>query len=164
MTFVGSVVSKDGIGMEPAKVSAILDSPTPKSMKEVQSYLGFPSHLPHRKSSQVQLLLESGGSLLSSPDGLHILQHFQPNLPLTIEADASGFALGCTLSEPSPTRDLHQACFYSKKFTTAELNYPNYDKELLAMVTAFKQWRVYVEGAAHPIQVYTGHKKLEYFS
>ena len=32
------------------------------------------------------------------------------------------------------------------------------------MVAAFKQWRVYVEGAPHPIQVYTDHKNLEYFS
>ena len=41
MTFVGYLVSKKGIGMDPAKVSAILDWPTPKSVKEVRSYLGF---------------------------------------------------------------------------------------------------------------------------
>ena len=32
------------------------------------------------------------------------------------------------------------------------------------MVTAFKQWRVYLEGATHPIQVFTNQKNLEYFS
>ena len=93
-----------------------------------------------------------------------ILQHFQPDLPLTIEADASDFALGCILSQPSSDGTLHPVCFYSRKFTTAELNYPIYDKELLAVVESFKQWRVYVEGAVHPIQVYTDHKNLEYFS
>ena len=31
------------------------------------------------------------------------------------------------------------------------------------MVEAFKQWRVYVEGAAHPVRVFTDHKNLEYF-
>ena len=41
MTFVGYLVSKEGIGMDPSKVSAVLDWPTPKSVKEVQSYLGF---------------------------------------------------------------------------------------------------------------------------
>ena len=46
----------------------------------------------------------------------------------------------------------------------AELNYPIYDKELLAVVEAFKQWRVYLEGTATPVQVYTDHKNLEYFS
>ena len=32
------------------------------------------------------------------------------------------------------------------------------------MVEAFKQWRVYVEGAFLPVSVYTDHKNLEYFS
>ena len=41
MTFVGYLVSRAGIGMDLAKVSAILDWPTPKSVKEVQSFLGF---------------------------------------------------------------------------------------------------------------------------
>ena len=35
MTFVGYQVSKSGIGMDPAKVAAILDWPTPKNLKEV---------------------------------------------------------------------------------------------------------------------------------
>ena len=93
-----------------------------------------------------------------------ILQHFQPDLPLTIEADASDFALGCIISQTSAAGDLHPICFYSRKFTPDELNYPIYDKELLAVVEAFRQWRVYAEGAVVPIQVYTDHKNLEYFS
>ena len=35
MTFVGYMVSKSGIGMDPAKVSAILEWPVPKSVKDV---------------------------------------------------------------------------------------------------------------------------------
>ena len=41
MTFVGFLVSKSGKGMDPAKVAAIMDWPTPKNLKEVQSFLGF---------------------------------------------------------------------------------------------------------------------------
>ena len=41
MTFFGYMVFKAGIGMDPAKVSAILDWPIPKSVKDVQSFLGF---------------------------------------------------------------------------------------------------------------------------
>ena len=41
MTFVGYLVSQEGIGMDPAKVSAVLDWTTPRTVKEVQSYLGF---------------------------------------------------------------------------------------------------------------------------
>ena len=67
-----------------------------------------------------------------------ILRHYQPDLPLTVEADASDFALGCVLSQPSADGHLHPLCFYNRKFTPAELNYPIYDKELLAVVVAFK--------------------------
>ena len=41
MTFVGFLVSKDGIGMDPAKVAAIMEWPTPRNVKQVQSFLGF---------------------------------------------------------------------------------------------------------------------------
>ena len=80
-----------------------------------------------------------------------------------MEADASDFALGCVLSQPSSDGDLHPLCFHSRKFTPAELNYTIYDKEFLAVVAAFKQWRVYMEGAAHPVRVFSDHKNLEYF-
>ena len=67
-----------------------------------------------------------------------VLQHFQPDLPITVEADASDFALGCILSQENPQGELHPVCYYSRKFSPAELNYPIYDKELLAVVEAFK--------------------------
>ena len=38
MTFVGFLVSKSGIGMDPAKVAAILEWPIPKFVEEVQSF------------------------------------------------------------------------------------------------------------------------------
>ena len=41
MTFVGYLVSKEGIGMDLAKVSTILKWPVLASVKEVQSFLGF---------------------------------------------------------------------------------------------------------------------------
>ncbi|KAG6882706.1 hypothetical protein C0992_009747, partial [Termitomyces sp. T32_za158] len=44
------------------------------------------------------------------------------------------------------------------------LNYDIYDKELLAIVEAFKQWRAYLEGARHRIQVYSDHNNLQYFT
>ena len=41
MTFVGYKVSPTGIGLDPEKVSAILDWPIPRSVKDIQSFLGF---------------------------------------------------------------------------------------------------------------------------
>ena len=59
-------------------------------------------------------------------------------MPITVEADASDFAMGCNLSQQNLDGELHLVCYYSKKFNPVELNYPIYDKELLAVVEAFK--------------------------
>jgi hypothetical protein len=45
-----------------------------------------------------------------------------------------------------------------------ELNYDIHDKEILAIVSAFKEWRRYLEGAEHYILVFSDHKNLEYFT
>jgi len=52
----------------------------------------------------------------------------------------------------------------SRAFSTVELNYDVHDKELLAIVESFKKWRHYLEGVADPVEVYTDHRNLTYFS
>ncbi|OBT70641.1 hypothetical protein VF21_10648 [Pseudogymnoascus sp. 05NY08] len=54
--------------------------------------------------------------------------------------------------------------YYSRKLSPAELNYDIYDKELLAIIVAFEQWRVYLKGSTYPVQVWTDHKNLIYFT
>ena len=44
-----------------------------------------------------------------------------------------------------------------------EENYNIYDKELLSIVLAFQDWRVYLEGLPHQIWVILDHKNLEQF-
>ena len=39
--FLGVVVAKNKLSMDPAKVSGIVNWPTPRSVKEVQSFIGF---------------------------------------------------------------------------------------------------------------------------
>jgi hypothetical protein len=41
-----------------------------------------------------------------------------------------------------------------------ENNYEIYDKELLAIVRCFEQWRPELEGAAFPISVLSDYKNL----
>jgi len=53
--------------------------------------------------------------------------------------------------------------FYSKKHSPGKCNYEIYDKELMAIVRAFEEWRPHREGSRHPIQVLSNHKNLEYF-
>ena len=80
-----------------------------------------------------------------------------------LETDASDFALGAVLSQMGVDGKLHLVAFYSRKFSAAEINYEIHDKELLAIVDSFQEWRHFLEGAAHPVTVYTDHKNLEYF-
>ena len=56
------------------------------------------------------------------------------------------------------------SCAYrSSKMSSTEQNYDIYDKELLIIVHAFQDWRVYLEGSPHEIKVISDHKNLEYF-
>ena len=45
----------------------------------------------------------------------------------------------------------------------AYINYEIHDKELLAIVDSFQEWRHFLEGAQHLVTVFTDHKNLEYF-
>jgi hypothetical protein len=44
-----------------------------------------------------------------------------------------------------------------------EINYVIHDKELLAIVNSMMQWRHYLEGTEHQIQVFSDHHNLAYF-
>ena len=54
--------------------------------------------------------------------------------------------------------------YFSRRITAPELNYDIHDKELLAIVEACQEWRVYLEGARHQVQVLTDHKNLVHFT
>ena len=92
-----------------------------------------------------------------------ILIIYNPDKPLTMKTDASDKALGAYLSQLSEDGNLHPIAFYSHKFSSAELNYEIYDKELLVIVDTFKQWRTYLEGVKYSILVLTDHKNLTSF-
>ena len=59
--------------------------------------------------------------------------------------------------------DLHPVAFFSKKHSPAECNYEIYDKELMAIIRCFEEWRPELESTPHPIRVLSDHKNLEYF-
>jgi len=53
--------------------------------------------------------------------------------------------------------------FYSKSLSSVEWNYEIHDKEMLAIIRALEEWRHFLEGARHPVEIWTDHKNLEYF-
>src|ERR1700676_2329771 len=98
-------------------------------------------------------------AFLSAP----ILTHWIPDAPITIETDASDYAIAAILSITLPDGEIHPITFHFCTLSTSELNYNTHNKELLAIFKAFKKWRHYLEGSAIPIDVVTDHKNLEYF-
>jgi len=48
-------------------------------------------------------------------------------------------------------------------FNKAERNYEIYDWEILAIVRCLEKWRHLLEGAQNKFEIWSDHKKLEYF-
>jgi hypothetical protein len=86
------------------------------------------------------------------------------NKEFFLKTDASGFATGAVLSQKDEAGKLHPVAFLSKSLNPAERNYNIFNKELLAIIRAFKEWRHLLQGMEKAIQVMTDHKNLEYFS
>jgi len=66
-----------------------------------------------------------------------------------------------TISIPRETS--HPVAFQSRKLNSAERNYEIHDKELLAIIEAFKEWKRYLWGEEEPVMVYTDHQNLQLF-
>ena len=79
-----------------------------------------------------------------------------------METDASDFALGCVLSQYQG-RWLHPVALHSLKLNSAHRNYEIHDKQLLAIIEPFREWRRYHTGEAELVSVYTDHQNLQSF-
>jgi hypothetical protein len=93
-----------------------------------------------------------------------VLSHWIPDMPQIIETDASDYAIMAIHSIRTPDGELHPVAFHSRTLGPAEHNYDTHNKELLAIFEAFKIWRHHLEGSASPVEVFTDHKNLKYFS
>ena len=175
--FLGYILSEKGISMAQDKIQSVLDWETPKSVKDVQSFIGFANFYRRfikdfsKLTTPLTNILKKGISFSWSDrcqeafESLKnrfveapILRHFDPSLQPIMETDASDFAIGAILSQRFPEDDkLHPTAFMSWKMQLAEINYEVHDKELLAIVAAFKEWKRYLEGAQHQVLIYTDH-------
>src|SRR6266446_2569716 len=93
-----------------------------------------------------------------------VLYHWALDLPMTVETDASDYAIAGILSVTTPDLEIRLIAFHSQSLHDAERNYNTHDKELLAVFDCYKAWRHYLEGSGHPIDTVTDHKNLEYFT
>ncbi len=169
--------------MDQGKVTAVVEWPTPQTIKELQRFLGF-ANVSRRFIKSFSLLTaplttllrgkpkslswssnahEAFDSLKTAFSMAPILRHPDPHVPFVVEVDASTTGAGAVLSQlfGEPPR-LQPCAYYSKKLTSVEQNYDIGNRELLAIKLALEEWRHWLEGANHPFTVITDHKNLQY--
>ncbi|KAL0193294.1 hypothetical protein M9458_011590, partial [Cirrhinus mrigala] len=181
--FLGYYISPEGIEMDPKKVAAVQDWPTPTTVKELQRFLGFANFYRRfiKGYSQITSVLTSllkGAKktitwtsaaqtvftqLKSAFCTAPVLKHPDPNSPFIVEVDAATTGVGATLSQwHGDPPILHPCAYFSRKLSSAEQNYDVGNRELLAIKLALEEWRHWLEGAQFPFTVITDHKNLQY--
>ncbi|KAI8402590.1 hypothetical protein FOFC_17905 [Fusarium oxysporum] len=181
--FLGHTITPGEIRMEQKKISAVAEWKVPTNVKETQAFLGFANYYrrfikgfskiaiplteltkkgkPFKWNDKAQEAFEQlKKAILSEP----VLAMFDPEKEIELETDASDFALGGQIGQRDNEGKLHPVAFYSCKLQGAELNYPIYDKEFLAIVNCFEEFRHYLMGSKHKVKVYTDHQNISYFA
>ena len=77
-----------------------------------------------------------------------------------IEADLSNYVTGGILSQYNKDGVLYPIIYFLKWLSLAEYNYEIYNKELLAIIRYFKQWRPKLKGTGFLIKVFNNYKNL----
>jgi len=169
--------------MDLVKVAGVREWPTPENKTDVQAFLGFVNFywrfiwdfsakarplFDLMRSEQVWTW--SGREQAAFKDlktavtTAPVLVSPQESDPFRIEADSSDFATGTVLSQQSTTDGKwHPVTFYSKSLSSVERNYEIHDKEMLVIIHMLEEWRHFLEGATHLVEIWTDHKNLEYF-
>lgn len=182
VSFLGFIIKQGQIQMDPRKTKAVREWQVPKSVKEVQQFLGFANFYRRfiRNFSSVAapmsaLTKKSGKPFSWSSEADRAFQNLKerfssapilvlpdPSSVFVVEVDASSVGVGAILSQRSPDGKLHPCAFFSHRLTPTEARYDVGDRELLAVKMALTEWRHWLEGALHPFLVWTDHRNLEY--
>ncbi|MFS7996640.1 putative nucleotidyltransferase, Ribonuclease H [Helianthus anomalus] len=172
--FLGHVVNRDGIQVDPSKVDSIRNWPAPCTPTEIRQFLGLAGYYRRfikyfSKIAQPLTLLTQKGvtyrwgntqetafqylkdRLCSAP----ILSLLEGTDDFVVYCDASIQGLGCLLMQ----RDKVIA-YASRQLKVHERNYTTHDLELGVVVFALKIWRHYLYGTK--CTIYTDHRSLEH--
>jgi len=175
---LGHYIFIDGIKVDPAKMEVILRIPTPKTQKEVRSFLGHARYYKRfidffsriasplfsllmkdvdflwiRKCEQAFLKLRR--CVLAAP----VLRGPNWELPFHIAMDASDIAVGAVLGQLEDKKP-YAIYYISKNLTPAELNYTMTEKEFLAVVHTINKFWLYITG--YQVFVHTDHSAISF--
>ncbi|KAL0544273.1 hypothetical protein IC582_019386 [Cucumis melo] len=175
VSFLGHVVSKAGVSVDPAKIEAVTGWTRPSTVSEVRSFMGLAGYYRRfvenfsRIATPLTQLTRKGAPFIWSKACEDSFQNLKQKLvtapvltvpdgsgSFVIYSDASKKGLGCVLMQQGKV-----VAYASRQLKSHEQNYPTHDLELAAMVFALKIWRHYLYG--EKIQIFTDHKSLKYF-
>ena len=182
LDYLGFVVSREGLKMDPYKVKAVQEWPDLKTKRDVRKFIGFANF--YRKFINgyseivrpLTILLSKKrtftwgeaqqGAMLKLKEAFSkapVLVRPDYEKQFIMETDASLVAMGAVLSQKQEDGTVRPIAFWSGTFNSAERNYGVGDRELLAIVKGFEVWRHHLEGAKHPVQVISDHANLATF-
>jgi hypothetical protein len=177
MHFLGHIISPSGTKTDPKKCEAIRNWGTPKKATDLRSFLGavgyYRRFIPGFAGPVAVLttLLKKNAVFkweerhekamrdikerMSTPPVLIPPDYTKPFLVVT---DASDYAISAALMQVHEGHE-HPIRYWSRTLAPAERNYSTTDKEALAVVGSFKQFRVYLLGSK--TTVFTDHQALK---
>ncbi|MCO5564476.1 hypothetical protein L7F22_018137 [Adiantum nelumboides] len=173
--FLGHIVSKDRVRMDPAKIKAIQDWPKPVNLHEIRNFLGLfsyyrrfirffaeiatPLHDLMRKGvvfrfgeRQQQAFKLVKEKLTTEP--VFILPDLRKSFQ--VQCDACGSSIGAVLMQ-----DGHVIAYENRVLRGPEKHMQIYEEELLAVIHALESWKHYLLGVDFIVQ--TDHQSLRYF-
>ena len=163
--YVGFIINKNGIRLNPHKIDAINELPESKDLKQLQSFLGglnyYSKFIPNMAeiAKPLYCLLEKGTEwkwtkteqlsfknlkqvLLTAP----VLTIFDQNVPLKLDCNASQYGLGAVLSHVYPDKSERPIAYASRTLNKHELNYSQTDKEGASIIFVLKTFSQYILG------------------
>ncbi|XP_049932536.1 uncharacterized protein LOC126409875 [Nymphaea colorata] len=174
VNFLGHVISKEGVAVDPAKVEAVQQWNAPTNVSEIRSFLGLAGY--YRKfikdfskiATPLTKLLRKGVKFTWTEDCQKSFQMLKDSLTsapiltlpngrkgFVVYTDASGTGYGAVLMQKD-----NVIAYASRQLKQHEKNYPTHDLELGAVVFALKIWRHYLYGVE--FEVFSDHKSLKY--
>ena len=168
--YLGYKISDEGLQPNDAGIKAVKEFPTPKNVRDVQSFLGLSSYFRKfvkdfsliaaplcelikknatfvfgvKQREAFELLKEK---LTSKP----ILSIYNPRDETELHCDASSRGYGAVLLQRKSDQKFHPIFYFSKRTTEVESRYHSYELETLAIIHALRRFRVYLLGITFKI-------------
>jgi len=174
---LGYIVSSEGVSPDPSKTSKVKEWSTPKSLQEVQQFLGLanyyrcfirnfaaiakPLHQATEKKNHFKWTEQCAQAFNQLKDHLTsapILAMPDWTKPFILDTDACETGIGAVLSQCHPDGSEHVIAYASRLLTKPEKNYCVTRKELLAVVTFLNHFRHYL--ISKPFIICTDHGAL----